>query len=97
MYGASLRSDICEVAIGRRAKGERLTTIAASLGISTSMLSEWLARRAKKVPVREVVVEVDGQSDRAEPAVAILVRLANGAVVEGLSLADIEHLLSVVK
>ena len=92
-YGASLRAEICELAINLHSDGMRITTIAKSLDIANSLLCEWLRKHGKKSPTREVVIE----ADQRYASTALSLRLANGAVVEGLSVDDIVHLLGMQK
>ena len=94
MYANDLRTSICDLANQRRAQGERLTVIADSLGISASMLTEWLRRSTR---VREVEIEVPTRSSNTSSAKHLSIRLRHGALIEGLSLQDIEYLLGTGK
>jgi transposase-like protein len=87
-YGRDLRERVIDLATRWRADGHAVAALARELGVRDSMLAEWLrsagARRVRRVEV------VDEPSS---PAGRLIIRLPNGAVIEGLSLEDVASLL----
>ena len=90
-YGKELRARIVRATVAAQKDGQPLIKIAAALGVRDQLLGGWVRQSRTAAPVRPVEIIEDVPRARAERRLTL--RLPCGAVVEGLSVADISILL----
>ena len=97
-FGRTLRDRIVRYAIDEQKTGRRLRKIAAELDLREQLLGGWVRKAHGPGPVRvvEIVEEIEVTNavlPSRKASSALRVVLANGAIVEGLSLKDVAELI----
>lgn len=95
-YDKKLRKRLVDFARAEQAQGQPIIKIAKELGIREQVLGTWLRSEERPAPIRAVEVVEERPASRPVPPSSprdLRLRLPGGAVVEGLSLADVAQLL----